>query len=94
MARRIVDNTPQPWWPPSSYSRHGAPLLAMRHLTISQHAMQQVDVVKAVDPIKIDPTSFSNTCKLFDNLHMQLMCIWMCPYHITAAFVDKIFGVT
>ena len=46
----------------------------------------------AVDPIQIDFTSLSNTCKVFDNLHMQWMCIWMRPYHITAAFGDKAVG--
>jgi hypothetical protein len=31
-------------------------------------------VIEAVDPIKIDPsTSMSDTCKVFDNLHMQWM---------------------
>jgi hypothetical protein len=29
-------------------------------------------VIETVDPIKIDPTSMSDTCKVFDNLHMQL----------------------
>jgi hypothetical protein len=39
-------HTDEPWWPPSSHSCHGAPLLAPRHSTISQHATQQVYVVK------------------------------------------------
>ena len=43
-------------------------------------------------PIQIDLTSLWNTCKVFDNLHMQWMCIWMSPYHITAAFGDKAVG--
>ena len=28
-------------------------------------------MIEAVDPIKIDPTSMSNTCKVFDNLHTE-----------------------
>ena len=49
-------------------------------------------IIEAVDPIKIDPTSMSYSCKVFDNLHMQWMCIWMGPYNITAALVDPVFG--
>ena len=49
-------------------------------------------MIDAVDSIKIDPTSMSNTYKVFDNLHMLWMCIWMCPYKITAALVDQAFG--
>ena len=45
-----------------------------------------------VDPNKIDPTSMSNTYTVFDNLHMQWMGIWMCPYHIMAALIDQVFG--
>jgi Ran GTPase-activating protein (RanGAP) involved in mRNA processing and transport len=33
-----------------------------------------------------------NTYKVFDNLHMLWMCIWMCPYHIKAALKDHAFG--
>ncbi len=49
-------------------------------------------MIEAVDPIKIDPTSMSITYKVFDNLHMLWMCIWMCPYKIRAALVDQAFG--
>jgi hypothetical protein len=42
--------------------------------------------------MKIDPTSMSDTCKVFDNLHMQWMCIWMRPYNIPAAPADKALG--
>ena len=49
-------------------------------------------VIEAVDPIKIDPTSMSNPCKVFDNLHMQWMCIWMRPYNITAPHLHQAFG--
>ena len=31
--------------------------------------------------------------KVFDNLYMQRMCIWMCPHHLTAAHVDQVFGI-
>ena len=34
----------------------------------------------------------SDTCKVFDNLHMQWMWIWMCPYNITAPLVDQALG--
>ncbi len=39
-------NTPQPWWPPLLYGHHGLPPLVPLHITISQHAVQQVYVVK------------------------------------------------
>jgi hypothetical protein len=38
-------NTAQPWRPPSSYGRHGAPLPAPQHTADSPHIGQQVDVV-------------------------------------------------
>ena len=34
-------------------------------------------MIEAVDPIKSDPISVSHTCKVFDNLHMLWMCIWL-----------------
>jgi len=34
------------WWPPSSYGHHEAPLPARKHTTISQHARQQISIVK------------------------------------------------
>ena len=49
-------------------------------------------MIEAVDPIKIDPTSMSDTCKVFDNLHMQCMCIWMHPNNILAAPADQALG--
>ena len=49
-------------------------------------------MIKAVDPIKIDPTSMSDICKVFDNFHMLWMWIWMCPYNITAALIDQVLG--
>ena len=49
-------------------------------------------MIEAVDPIKIDPTSMSDTCKVFDNLHMLWMWIWMCPYNIMAALIDQALG--
>ena len=44
LARRKLGkkNTPQPWRPPSSHGRHGAPPQAPPQTTIIQHAMRQV----------------------------------------------------
>ena len=39
----------------------------------------------------IDPISMSNPCNVFDKLHMQWMCIWMCPYNITSALLHQVF---
>ena len=50
-------------------------------------------VIEAVDPTQIDLTSMSGIYKVFDNLHMLWMGIWMCPPHITAAHVDQAFGI-
>ncbi len=49
-------------------------------------------MIEAVDPIKTDPTSMSDTYKVFDNIHMQWMCIWMRPNNITAALIDQALG--
>ena len=49
-------------------------------------------LIEAVDPIKTDPTSMSDSCKMFGNYYMQWMCIWMCPYIITAALIDQSLG--
>jgi hypothetical protein len=51
-------------------------------------------VIEAVDPIKIDPISMSDTCKVFDILHMLLMCIWMRPNNIPEAPADKALGTS
>ncbi len=40
------NNTPQSWWPPSPWGRHGALPLAPPQTTISQHAAHKVYVVK------------------------------------------------
>jgi hypothetical protein len=34
---------------------------------------------------KMVPISVSNIYKVFGNLHMLWMCIWMCLYHVTLA---------
>ncbi len=39
-------HTDEPWRPPLSHGCHGAPLPAPRHTTISQHATQQVYIIK------------------------------------------------
>ena len=31
--------------------------------------------------------------KVFDNLYMLWMCIWMCPHHVTAAQADQACGI-
>ena len=34
----------------------------------------------------------SNPCKVFDNLHMQWMCLWMLHYNIMATLLHQAFG--
>jgi hypothetical protein len=48
-------------------------------------------VIEAVDPIKIDPTSISETCKVFDKPYMLWMCIWMPHNNIPEVPADKAF---
>ena len=49
-------------------------------------------VFEAVDPSKMAPTSMSNTNKVFHNLHMLWMCIWVTPYHMPAPCVGQALG--
>jgi hypothetical protein len=49
-------------------------------------------VVEAKDPSKMALTSLSSSYKVFHNLHMLWMCIWMSPYHVTASLVGKASG--
>ncbi len=39
---RLITRISCSWWPSLSHDRHGAPILAPGHTTISQHAKQQV----------------------------------------------------
>jgi hypothetical protein len=49
-------------------------------------------MVEAIDTFKIAPTSIANTFGGLHNLHMMLMCVWMSPYHISAALVGQSLG--
>jgi hypothetical protein len=51
------------------------------------------EVIKAIDPTHIHLTSMLYIYKVFDNLYMLWMCIWMCPHHVMAAHVDQAFGI-
>ena len=54
----------------------------------------QSAVIEAVDPIKIMWASMLNTYKVFDNLHMMWICIWiMFLNHIIAALIQKVFPI-
>ena len=46
-------------------------------------------MIEAVDPIKTDPISMSDACKMFEHLPMQWIWIWMCTYNVTAALIDQ-----
>ncbi len=39
------------------------------------------------------PTSLSNTCTVFHNLHMLCICIWMSTHFITASLAEQAFGI-
>ena len=58
----------------------------------SQGANNSVVRMLRLYPSKMAPTSLSNTKKLFHNIHMQWMCIWMSPYQVTASLVKQAFG--
>ena len=51
------------------------------------------EVIDAIDPTHIHLTSIIYIYKMFDNLYMLWMCIWMCPHHLMAAHVDQAFGI-
>ena len=67
------------------------------HLEIWVTSGQQM-MVKCSDwgcrPKKTDPTSMSDTCKVFDNLHMLWICILIRPNNIPAAPADKALGTS
>ncbi len=50
-------------------------------------------VIEAVDPTHIHLTSMLYKQKVFDNLYMLWMCIWMCPHHVKAAHVNQAFWI-
>ena len=47
---------------------------------------------EAIEPFKSAHMSMSNIYKVFDNLHMLWMCIWMSPSNVTVALVCEAFG--
>ncbi len=46
-------------------------------------------MIEAVDPTTTHLTSLLYIYKVFDNLYMLWMCIWMCLHHITAAHANQ-----
>ena len=46
-------------------------------------------MIEAVDPSTTHLTSLLYIYKVFDNLYMLWMCIWMCPHHITDAHAEQ-----
>ena len=43
----------QQWRSPSSYGRHGAPLLAFKHTTINKHTMEEFYIVKTIKKLSL-----------------------------------------
>ena len=50
-------------------------------------------VLDAAHPAHIHLTSMLYIYKVFDNLYMLWMCIWMCPHHTMVAHADQAFGI-
>jgi hypothetical protein len=48
------------------------------------------EVIEAVDPTHIHLTSILYIYKVFDNLYMLWMCIWMCPHHVLPLMPTKL----
>ncbi len=46
-------------------------------------------MIEAVDPSTTHLTSLLYIYKVFDNLYMLWMWIWMCPHHITDAHAEQ-----
>jgi len=51
------------------------------------------EVIEAVDPAHIHLRSILYIYKVFDNLDMLWMCIWMCPLHVMTAHVYQAFEI-
>ena len=50
-------------------------------------------MIEAVDPSHIHLTAMIYIYKVFGNLYMLWMCIWMSPHHFTAAHADQALGI-
>jgi len=50
-------------------------------------------VIEAVHPTHSHLTSMLYIYKVFDNLYMLWMCIWMCFHHVMVAHADLPFGI-
>jgi hypothetical protein len=50
-------------------------------------------VLEAAHPTHIHLTSMLYIWKVFDNLYMLWMCIWMCPHHVMVAHANQAFGI-
>ena len=50
-------------------------------------------MIEAVDPTHIHVRSILYIYKVFDNLYMLWMCIWMCTHHAMVAHADLAFGI-
>jgi hypothetical protein len=50
-------------------------------------------VIEAAHPTHIHLTSMLYIYKVFDNLYMLWMCIWMCPHHAMVALTDQAFVI-
>ena len=49
-------------------------------------------MIEANDPFMWGLTSMSNTFIEFHNLHLFWMCIFICPYRVTAALANQAVG--
>ena len=64
-----------------------------RNLATPMQYNSSKGVIDAVDPTHIHLTSQLYICKVFDNLYLMWMCIWMCPHHVTASHADQAWGI-
>jgi len=76
---------------PPSYGRSCRPSLwnFATNLGKSQLMWWWNEVIEAVDPTHIHLTSMLYIYKVFVNLYMLWMCMWMCPHHLMFAHADK-----
>jgi hypothetical protein len=79
----------RPWWPPSYHGRYCAPPHASRYTTISQHATQQVYVVKTRCARHVDDNNVvagDNACSCTWAIPGSFQCNKVHPMDLLASF--------
>ena len=86
---KVIDNLYMQWMCIWMCPHHVLPLMPTKLLEFCQKSgllpgnnSWWNEVIDAVDPTHIHLTSILYIYKVFDNLYMLWMCIWMSPHHV------------